>query len=1007
MEKSIGPINSIVLARAGESDKIYKKDQNSIESNGLCELMISENQFMNFNDRVDYLQELSDKLFGVEYYLNDFVSTGIMYYDLLDMYNVKIGDKTYNCLMLNDEQDITQGLEENIYTERPEKSETDYTKADKTDRKINQTYIIVDKQNQEIDMVVSNVNNITNTKGEAEGKNIHLTDSAEEPLIDISLHGESTQKTRSGKNLLDNTATTKISNGITFTVNSDKTVNVNGTNDTSANSSLIINRYDLSPGTYILNGCPSGGSSTTYRLVIQKTSGWSVLGLDTGSGSEQFTIDEATNIQVAIFIQKGQTISNLLFKPMIRLSSIIDDTYEQYGASPSPDYPSPIENIEGNIELKATNGLEETDENYQEQVATFPLGEEKLMEGSYLADDGIHHSRKQVVLDGTENWALTSTDNQVLTKRFSANITSNMKVGSANTALSTHFSVTENATEDKESMYFASLGTITYIALRISVDKATTVEQLKIYLATEYANGTPVIVEYELAEEEIVPYTTAQQEAWNNIRALMTYKNVTNISSDAYAKIIYVRDNGLDVYETKSSARQTKQQVAQQKITIDQILSRVSEIEDFSREVEGIGYLHLIETAENEGLVINLKIKGNTNKFKTLVPRETLVPSESLVPYGDTITIISDTSTALTENAKEYTIPIGEPLRNNGTTYDELSITSDGTITITRRISSNGSILTTPTIEILEEKYPIFTFKNDTYLYIRDYPDIDMYCKYVIDSDYIETFATQGNLENAVVELDSEIKQTASEINLEVSKKVGNDEVISKINQSAEAVGINANKIELSANDVLNLLAGNAINLTSKNITISSDSLNIDKYGNITLKATGTRVFKVENSTNANQRVYITDTALVVDGSSQLDRASIGILDNNDGIVSVSSSSGSVTEILGTGITTPKLTQTSLESQKKNFEKMQNNALNIIRNIDIYKYNLKNEKDTDKKHIGFVIGDNYKYSKEVTSLDNTGVDTYSFISLCCKAIQEQQKQIELLQQEINKLKGEK
>ena len=99
MEKSIGPINSIVLARAGESDKIYKKDQNSIELNGLCELMIKENQFMNFNDRVDYLQELSDKLFGVEYYLNDFVSTGIMYYDLLDMYNIEIFGKTYNCFV--------------------------------------------------------------------------------------------------------------------------------------------------------------------------------------------------------------------------------------------------------------------------------------------------------------------------------------------------------------------------------------------------------------------------------------------------------------------------------------------------------------------------------------------------------------------------------------------------------------------------------------------------------------------------------------------------------------------------------------------------------------------------------------------------------------------------------------------------------------------------------------------------------------------------------------------
>ena len=106
--KSIGPINSIVLARASNSDKIYKKDQASIEKNGLCELMISENQFMNFNDRADYLQGLADKLFGVEYYLNDFVSTGIMYYDLLDMYNVEIFGNTYNCLMLNNEQDITQ-----------------------------------------------------------------------------------------------------------------------------------------------------------------------------------------------------------------------------------------------------------------------------------------------------------------------------------------------------------------------------------------------------------------------------------------------------------------------------------------------------------------------------------------------------------------------------------------------------------------------------------------------------------------------------------------------------------------------------------------------------------------------------------------------------------------------------------------------------------------------------------------------------------------------------------
>lgn len=199
-----------------------------------------------------------------------------------------------------------------------------------------------------VSSVEQSVENITKIEGTAEGKNIYIDDASAEPLIDIMLEGESQQSTRSGKNRLDNTANTKISNGITFTVNSDKTVLVNGTNDTSSNSSLIINRYALSPGTYILNGCPSGGAINTYRLAIQETGSYSVLGsIDIGNGSGEFTIDTTTNVQVAIFIQKGLTINNLLFKPMLREATIADDTYEQYGASPSPDYPSEIESLEG------------------------------------------------------------------------------------------------------------------------------------------------------------------------------------------------------------------------------------------------------------------------------------------------------------------------------------------------------------------------------------------------------------------------------------------------------------------------------------------------------------------------------------------------------------------------------------------------------------------------------------------------------------------------------------
>ena len=76
---------------------------------------------------------------------------------------------------------------------------------------------------------------------------------------------------------------------------------------------------------------------------------------------------------------------------------------------------------------------------------------------------------------------------------------------------------------------------------------------------------------------------------------------------------------------------------------------------------------------------------------------------------------------------------------------------------------------------------------------------------------------------------------TSGSITSVVSAKVGDDEIISKINQSAEAVTINANKVGISANDVLNILAGNTLNLTSKNISIASDNFSVDASGNTTM----------------------------------------------------------------------------------------------------------------------------------------------------------------------------
>lgn len=912
-------INSLVFSRAEESDNIFRKDDTSIAINGLHEYRISDCQLLSTNDRSDYIDAMFNYLKTLGFYIFDVQSKGILFLEACDIFNFVLNEVTYKTILLNNEIELDDGLTEKLYTDEPEETETEYKYADSTDKRIDKAYILVDKQNKRITQltkettentqkitnveqdvngitskvssVEQSVENITKIEGTAEGKNIYIDDASAEPLIDIMLEGESQQATRSGKNLLDNTATTKISNGITFTVNSDKTVNVNGTNDTSANSSLIINRYVLSPGTYILNGCPSGGASNTYRLAIQETGSYSVLGsIDIGNGSGEFTIDTTTNVQIAIFIQKDLTVNNLLFKPMLRKATIADDTYEQYGASPSPDNLSKIENLEGenicpslnttrtingvtftknkdgsitmngtataevnypinvntttntrtvllkanskyrmlssyesgkyitqvfylknnvttyssslietveetkagmyikvyknavlenvtiypqitkgeeykpyvpynslgfldigenlikareysatvnNVERSITNGLvklngtmgeaaagsnafsiignwtanysaydtsieyiklkagtytlsihnvkgsctegslalvagntnpkktkakiqlkNETSKTftleeesicrisveynvgctfnnfefnvmlnkgsqapyipYQEQAEYFPLSEgQKLMKGSYLADDGTHYKRKQVVLDGSDNmaWYMDSPRPKASTDYFYTR-TVGITTENINSVICSHF---KKGSQSRQGFWATTVFCITMNRTVTGIISSDTMAQkitkFKTWLATQYANGTPVIVEYELAEEEIVPYTEEQKAAWEKLRHFTLFKGINNITSTANAKITYVRDNGLsDTYETKRNVKEnhytkseTDSQISQ---TADSIKESVKEINEQTQEK-----LATLELA-NQSLEFSTKRTGGNNLIR-------------------------------------------------------------------------------------------------------------------------------------------------------------------------------------------------------------------------------------------------------------------------------------------------------------------------------------------------------------------------------------------------------
>ena len=112
-------------------------------------------------------------------------------------------------------------------------------------------------------------------------------------------------------------------NGVTFTVLTDADGNVTGikANGTASAQTLFIIAMSFSL-TYesIINGCPANGSNSTYMLVAQPNA-------DTGSG---YTLPANDARNIYINIASGYTANNLIFYPMIRLSTEPDPTFAPY-----------------------------------------------------------------------------------------------------------------------------------------------------------------------------------------------------------------------------------------------------------------------------------------------------------------------------------------------------------------------------------------------------------------------------------------------------------------------------------------------------------------------------------------------------------------------------------------------------------------------------------------------------------------------------------------------------
>ena len=498
----------------------------------------------------------------------------------------------------------------------------------------------------------------------------------------------------------------------------------------------------------------------------------------------------------------------------------------------------------------------------------------------------------------------------------------------------------------------------------------------------------------------------------------------------------------------KNQISRTEIIVDKQNREIEAVTNSVQDLTSFLKTIEGTNEVILENTADSNGAINRLELSGFIEK--TLYPGMSY-PSNNVYPGKITTYVITQESEDGTQYNETY-IDLGMVLLGN----DKLIIENNKVF-----VEKNNNNINTGLEVILktfEGKTKIKVKYFDNINIACEYIEKNDFTKYFATQVDLQSqiLITDEGISSKVskAELISEINQSAEEIILKsnrlvvesdgfnldgegnmiaTSGKIGGfelqenslkvthlpeesdftqDDLVIVRDHVQNGTSLSEEQIikydfngdgKVTAVDLIKLQ--NIVLVKNQNVNIEINSDDFENFINVESDNFGTS-FKVSltgttvNSLTAND-ITIKDN----NGNTTLN-----IFENGTILADMTNSEGGVWSIQNFGsqvftvnkdgnVECVSLTQTSQEKNKKNFEKL-NNALDIINRTEIYKYHLKSQNDDEKKHIGFVIGDKYNYSKEVTSINNDGVDLYSMVSVCFKAIQEQQKIIEGLKEMI-------
>ena len=207
-------INSVVFTRTEDVDPFYKKDNLDIAQNGLHEYRLSDLQILSDDNRSNFMNEMYTYLRTLKFWIFDIQTTGVFIFDIADRFTVQIDNTNYSVVLLNAEGIVEQGLSEQMYTDEPAETETDYNYATSDEKLDRITKILIDKQNkkiiqltsdvteqstqitqieQTVDEISQKVDNITDLTQTVTGtQTIALAECAEGELLSLNIKGNNT-----------------------------------------------------------------------------------------------------------------------------------------------------------------------------------------------------------------------------------------------------------------------------------------------------------------------------------------------------------------------------------------------------------------------------------------------------------------------------------------------------------------------------------------------------------------------------------------------------------------------------------------------------------------------------------------------------------------------------------------------------------------------------------------------------------------------------------------------